>query len=759
MLSKWRWIIFSVIILFPIPVIANAIAENDSKTEVSELTDNRISQLLRYTSNQFTQPEKEAESPDADITLEGYERIAENSNLALYVETESLALKIVNKETGYIWSSGLEPDREYNLNDTWRQIAQSALTIEYVDDEANVSSESVLSSETEPELTQIENGFTATIPFEQSGISIQLEVILDSTSVEVSIPQAEIMEQTNKLASVQVYPFLGAVEGTDRDGYLFIPDGSGALMRFENKQFSSVIPYQAHVYGEDEGFRRDTNTSTDEEQQEVIPEQQVTMPVYGVTHGVDENSFVTIIDEGKSFAEILAYPSGASTDFHWVTTQYNYRYRFFQPTSQSMSGYNTYQEEMNQFDVKERITFLSDEDANYVGMAKTFQRYLVDNDMLTKHEDQVDVWLEFLGSEVKSGLLWDSVHTMTEITDIPEYINQLKEQNVDNMHVAYRGWTQGGLTGTLPQKFPLENNLGSKQEFEEVHDYLDSNEISMYYYTDYTKAYEGATGFSGRTDVARKINSETITKEDEGKQYYYLSPTKSLEIAEEDQRTYQENGIDNLAVDTSSSVLFSDFNQDIGRRETIAIYQEMFTNLHSSLDTLALYQPNDYMLPLTDRYLDVPMYSSNFSFVSDTVPFLQVVLKGYIPYYAPFSNFHYNPEDEMLRMIEYGAYPSFYLTSAPSHELMYSPSRDLYTSQFDDWEGEIVEQYAAVKESLGEVEGETIEFREVHDVGIVEVGYSNGKSIIVNYTNDDVTLNYTVIEAKGFQVTDGGNSQ
>ncbi|MEQ6377849.1 DUF5696 domain-containing protein [Bacillaceae bacterium S4-13-56] len=752
MSKKRKWVVFVLIFLFPIPILANTFDE--PKQTLKETRMEQTDDLLKYNSNAYTQPENEQAKWKNDASLEGYTKVSESSDLSLYVDKVSLGLKIVNKATGYIWSSGLEQNKEYKLNDSWINMANSAVTIEYINPDGKLSSESLLTDQSDVSFKQTDEGFSATITLKQSGITVPLDVTLEGKSLNIEVPEEGIVEQENKLATMKLYPFLGAVEGTDHDGYLFIPDGSGALIRFVEKQPASTTPFRASVYGKDEGF---TRSSTGEKSIKVNPVQQVRMPVYGVTHGVDENGFVTIIDKGKNYAEVLAYPSGVSTDFYWITTQYNYRYQYYQPTSQNMSGYNVYQEERNAFDIKETVTFLEGDDANYVGMAHVYQNYLIENNMLKEKDDHVDARLEFLGGEVKDGLLWDSVYPMTQVKDLPEYVTELKEQGVDEMNVVYRGWTDGGFTGTLPQKFPLEDKLGSDEDFADVRDFFSDQGIPLYFFTDYSKAYKGASGYSGRTDIARKINAEPIVTTGEFVDYYLLSPNKSLEIAKADNPKYKENGITNLAIDSSASMLFSDFNHDIARPEAVNVYQELFATLQENVDSIALYQPNDYMLSITDRYLDIPMYASNYIFVTDTVPFVQIVLKGYIPYYSSYSNFFYNPDDEVLRMIEYGAYPSFYLTTEPSHELMYTPSRDLYTSQFSDWKSEIVDQYKAVKGTLGEVEGAHIISRHVHDTGVVEVGYSNNKSILVNYTNKAVIIQGVEVEAKGYKVIDRGN--
>ncbi|WP_078379042.1 DUF5696 domain-containing protein [Sutcliffiella halmapala] len=741
------------IALLPIHVIADSLTDRDELADI-EIESELGEETLRFDSNQFTETEK-ANKPLPEGSFDGFEKVTENAELALYVDRESLALKILNKHTGYVWNSGIDEPENYRLNNSWVEMVQSAITIEYLDRRGNPKTESILTANSTPDIKLEENGFTANIAFKNSSIDVQLTVTLEEDDVIIHVPEAGVEDGTfNKIVSMKVYPFLGAVNEADISGYLFIPDGSGALMRFEKNPFVSDTPFIGAIYGTDEGFTRNVNN----EDSFTYPTQAISVPVYGAVHGVKENGFITAIEEGQSYGTILAYPSGASTDFFWVTSEYQYRFNYYQPTSKTMGGFNVYQEEKNSFDIKQRVMFLADEEADYVGMAKRYQQLLVDNGELTKTEDSVDVRLEFLGGETKKGLFWDSVLPMTEVSQIPGYVEELQKNDVENMHVVYRGYTKGGLTGTLPQKFPLERKLGSKADYEDTMNQLEEKDIPFYFYSDFTKAYDGASGFSGSKDVAKKINAQPMTRNEYGKMSYYLSPQKSLEFAKKDSKDFIKHGISNIALDTTGYKLFSDFNRGMSssRNEMTETYKEIFQLYQDEVGGLSFYRPNNYAWEYMDRYLDMPMYSSNYMFVTDTVPFLQIVLKGYTPYYASFSNFSHNPKEEVLRMIEFGAYPSFYLTTEPAQLLLKTPSRGLYTSEFDVWKDAIAGHYQSVKEGLGQVEGMTIEDRIVHAKGVVEVLYENGVSILVNYTESPYTVKGVEVQATSFEVLEGG---
>ncbi|CAG9620787.1 DUF5696 domain-containing protein [Sutcliffiella rhizosphaerae] len=743
------------IAIIPIHALAESLTTTEELEEI-EVETELGEETLRFDSNQFTQPEKE-NKPLPEGTLEGFTLVTENDQLALYVQEESLALKIQNKETDYIWNSGLDNSENYRLNNTWTDMVQSAVTIDYLDRRGNLKTESILTEDSKPEIQMHENGFTAKIKFKTASIDVELSVTLEEDNIIIDVPSGGVEDGTyNKIVSMKVYPFLGAAHMDDISGYLFIPDGSGALMRFERSAYRSDTPFIGAIYGEDEGFSRPKSS----EDEFTFPAQAISVPVYGAVHGVKQNAFLTSIEEGQSYGQVLAYPSGASTDFFWVTSEYQYRFNYFQPTSKSMGGFNVYQPEKNDFNIKQKVMFLQGEEADYVGMANRYQQHLEAQQILEKNnQDVMDIRLEFLGGETKKGLIWNSVLPMTPLQDIPEFVDELQQNNVDNMHIVYRGWTKGGLTGTLPQKFPIERKLGGKGDLEDTIALLSEKNIPFYLHSDFTTAFDGASGFSGSKDVAKKINSQPITKNQFGYGSNYLSPKKSLEMAKKDLVDFLDHGVTNIALETTGNKLFSDFNRGLSssREEMINIYQELFTLYQEGESELSFYRPNNYAWEYMERYLDMPMYSSNYMFVTDTVPFLQIVLKGYVPFYANFSNFSHNPKEEVLRMIEFGAYPSFYLTSESAQLLMKTPSRGLYTSEFDIWKEEVINQYTMVKESLGTVENASISDRVVHQPGVSEVVYDNGVTIIVNYTDADVTINGQTIEATSFEVSERGN--
>lgn len=713
-----------------------------------------------YSSNDFTQMEVgSADIKSANSSLIDYEKVADTEKLQLYVNPKTLAIKVKNKQTGYIWSSTLDNMSNHNLNDTWQDFVDSALTIQYLNAQGKLRTESIISNSSKITFTKEQAGFSANITFKKAKIKMTISVELKDHDITINMPDKKIVEPGKvKLVSANVYPFLGAVKKAEVPGYMFIPDGSGALIRFNNHSPNMESAYSAAVYGDDKGIFVEKAAS------ETNKSYRASIPVFGMVHGENQNAMLGILAEGEHYARIEAYKAGLATEFNWVTAKFTYRNTYKQPTSKNEKNGKSielYEETRSSFNIKLKFTFLEKENANYVGMAKSYQQHLEGIGVLQKSAGKSPlVRLEFLGGEKKAGSLWDSVVAMTPITSLPNYVNRLSEQDISDFFIIYKGWNDNGLTGSFPDKFPVERKLGTKQDVKATVKKLNSNGIPIYFYTDYVKAYKQASSLFGGSKIAKQVNTKLIVDEENKQEHYLLHPQKAKELAVEDKEKYKSYHMYYLAIDSTGHELYSAFNdgQVSSRKETEQYFVDLLGLLNEGeAAKTALYEPNPYAWKMTDKYLDIPMHSSRFLYATDTVPFLQIVLKGYIDYYAPFSNFTPNQKENLLRLIEYGAYPSFLLTQSPSYQLAKTPSRNIYTSEYNTWENHIIHYYKIMCDSLLFVKDETIDNRQVLADGVVKVTYSNNTSFFINYTNAAFTDNNITVPAKDYVVVKGAD--
>ena len=99
------------------------------------------------------------------------------------------------------------------------------------------------------EQDHLENGFEAAN--EKPWFNITVSYYLDGDSFVVEMDPGAVEYDTDKyyLVDIDLLEYFGAA-GPEDTGYLFVPDGSGALIRFNNGKVNAPA-YIGYVYGED----------------------------------------------------------------------------------------------------------------------------------------------------------------------------------------------------------------------------------------------------------------------------------------------------------------------------------------------------------------------------------------------------------------------------------------------------------------------------------------------------------------------------
>lgn len=723
-----------------------------------------------FSSNQFTLPDTSNWNPGPQVVPHGYSRVAQSNALVLYVNPATLNILVLNRKTGYIWGSvpAQQELKQEQLNSDWKSAVDSPVMVNYFDASANSNMGSFQSlGGTVDQFIHLPNGFSSRINLTTMQVRFTLTVQLLGNELLVSIPSESFQEQgTNKIQSIQLYPFLGAVHEGDIPGYMFIPDGSGALMRFSNVVGQYGEPFSRQIYGQDIAINSPTS--------ETAPPQRVTVPVFGVVHGVGHNGFLAIVEHGAYNANIVAYPSGVSTNLNWVSAQFILRYPYFQPTSQNMGGFNTFQKQRVLQDMQIRYVFLSGKEASYVGMAKAYRQYLVArgelHDNIPKRSN-VPLRLDILGAEMRPGLLWNGEVIMTTFAQTGKMVDDLLRSGIHNPEVVYKGWSAGGLTGTNPRIFPVSAALGGATGLRALAQNFDVRHIPLYLYENFTDGFRNTSTFQSQTDAVRNITDQLVKRQAvlplPGLQSdifsslfsFYISPSVAVRMAQVDALKLKELGITGVAVDRTGYKLYSDFSKlETSTRQHSALdYGTMAKYLNRVVGHTVFYMPNAYLLKYSQQIFDIPMSSSQYMYETDSVPFLQIVLHGYKDYFAPLSNFDANPRQELLRMIDYGAYPSFYLTQQASWELKDTPSRNIYTSRYADWKTEIVSEYHQVNQALKLVQNATLVNRTlINRGGVVADAYSNGVTILVNYGTVPEKIGNITLKNQSFSIVRGG---
>lgn len=739
-----------------------------------------------------TKTETQAKTTEVKSTTKSNGKLPDETQFQSIVENEQLLLKadkasghftVTSKKTGEVWRSFPNPkDWQDKLNtDAWKVHLASPFMFRYV--EFNLRKD--LLKETnfyaqKGEVSQFEvtdQGFKIRYDMPDLGFIIPVEVKLGEDFVETKIladglvdekiyPKVEPASTDGKekpkkdpmarLASIRLFPFLGAQTSDDEDGFLYIPDGPGALIDFRERRPGTQNLYSERVYGDDWAYSN-RNTMSDR-----IP---ITMPVFGIKS--NKQGILGVITEGEEYANVVAAPSGSFSQFNWVAPEYQYRFKFFQPTdTKKRNGYLTYSKEITKSDRATRYYLIDeqDEEISYVTLAERYRELLMKEHAIKPLEgdqSKLRLQLHLLGGDTEDGFLWDSYLPLTTTKEAESIVQELSALGVNHMDITYRGWQNDGFS-KFGGDLPVSKKLGGNQGMKQFTDFAHSKGYSVYLdASSYTYNRGGKDGFRRNRDGLRDLASSVIELMNwNSRTKTFVSPQFMQRVIEGDFQEAKSLGIDGYMYGEGiGSFLNTDFNENYPttRNQSKEIQSQLFEKTKETFGSVKTISGNAYTLPYIN-HMDIMASSSSYDlFVDRVVPFAQIALHGLKTYSFDYANLSDDYVDNFLKGIEYGAVPSFIVTSAPSQELLKSLTLEqFYSTNYKDWLKEIVSQYQKYEEALGDVQNEFITGHREIVSGVFETTYSNGKQVIVNYNDKEVRVGNIVVKAKDFIVSKGG---
>lgn len=665
----------------------------------------------------------------------------ETDHGVMSVDLASLAFQIENNR-GYIWSSTIDYNREGFAN-TFKNRARSALIIESFNTNNNnfaITEENLFEPGTEIEVTEIENGFHAEIVFGRTKTEVGLYVTLNDGVLNVYLPQDEIIEgDVFKLSTIKVYPYFGAVIETETPGYIFLPDGVGALYDYKASDPSIGSNYQKEFYGRNMSFNLETDLSNFQN-----IGKSIYAPVYGFVHGINQQAVFAHVNEGAAYGRLNLYFPSRNRGVTTVFSEYVYRRTYSQPIDRLGNVISLLQTDRHAFDVSINYHFLENNDANYVGMAKTYRDILNLNPMTSSYDD-IPIRTDIIGLEKRDGLLWPETEVMTRLSDVTRMLSDLSTSDINHTYVTLHGFTKDGVTWSPPYYEKLSSKMGSAKELSEVSD----ASTYLLFGTEYMKGSTRSRGFNQYFDLAKKISDQTYRYQSDTDIKYLLEHAKVRSLLNSSFDALSTYDIDGYAISSMGNMLYQDYQNSETLNDQIAWMKAL---LGSKDETIILYDAYDYMFDVMDAYFDMPMYSSQYVIFDDTVPFLSIALSGYMPLFAPYANFYPYARDELLRLIDFHVYPSFVLTEKSSKFLQDTSLEFIYSSSYRDLNDAVKTYYHFVNDALKHVYGESIMYREVIQNGVIKVTYSNETIIYINYLDEPYNHQGTIIQAKNYVV-------
>jgi len=744
-----KWLIVGAIAALGIAVVITIVLLNADRHTV------KAPPLKEKPAVQTTPPQGEPVQVGA-----AYTPIADNERIALAVNAAG-QLRLTDRRGRHDWFSN--PQEEALAQETvkgyWRNTLESPFVIEYLDLNG-ISTEVITANaqdlETSVSFYRLDGGVEIVFELQKVGIRFSYLVKLANDHVEITVPYDRISESgSGRVVGIWVMPLFGAMQSAANTGYMFVPDGVGALIPFDPTT-KYAYQYTSKMYGNNLTAIDYTKEKVSRYNQE-IPSDTL-YPVFGIASG--DKAFVGIIDEGEYTSRILATPGGMYTTFNWVTAQFVYRQGYFKRTSLFGEGFQVFQENKLQEDRRIRYYFLDGDDANYTGMAKTYRQYLMEEKGLKQQESPsypLDLYL--MGGDRKLATLGRELVPATTFGQAEQIVQALTKAGVEALDVTLMGWEKNGYLQNTPGRFPPSKDLGGADGLAKLADRIHGLGGKLILSDNFNVAFGANSGFEPKHDAVRDLNGKVVSIELMKLSKYWIHPNLSRDMLYDSFEDYRALGVDGLYHTGLGEAVFSDEtpSQPVSRKETGAIFGAMLDETAEHLGEARVAHGNAYTLPYVDHIGSLPFDTSYDMLAIRTVPFFPIALHGLVSYSGIPLNLQNEAKVGYLKSVEYGALPSYLLTFEDPVVLKETLSRWIYSSQFEAWREQVTGQYMELKGAVAALSNQLIMNHRELSKGVFETTYEDGTRVLVNYTKklyetDGVTVepeNYAVVAKEG----------
>ena len=553
---------------------------------------------------------------------------------------------------------------------------------------------------------------------------------------------------------------------TRTGGYIFIPDGSGTLLSYYNADGTMKSGIQGgSMYGYD--YALETISATDANSETFrVPVFGLTeyyeisksvsrgtyKPVVGnkmVTESY-KRGFVAIIEEGDSFASIRANLrqmgwAGASgtTEYSTVFALFNVKQNDSVSVGSAIGGSDSATMTATN-DTKYignytiRYTMLSDPDLaeengvesyepSYIGMADAYRDFLISKgtiDELTVAETEagIPLYIHSYGAlNAQDSFLSIPVTVekpLTTFSDVITMSEDLKTEGITNVNFILEGFANGNMSKPYyPSYVKWGKTVGGTKGLKALLDYAETNGIGVYPEFDFASVYWAKTfsGFSYRKHAARAMSGRYTTKRSYDYVYQVISKFGMgnvvssgayLDLFEKFSEDYDKYEIGGISVLSLGNDLNSDFNEDysITREDSKVNTQELLGVMKDKYGKVIIQGGNSYALPYATDVLDIPLDNSRYQISSASIPFIGMVLHGYLNYTGGIINTAGDVEYEVLKSLENGAALYFLLSYQNLDELKSAYAMMLYENysvDYQTWRDDVVYYYKMLNDAIG----------------------------------------------------------
>ena len=592
---------------------------------------------------------------------------------------------------------------------------------------------------------------------EQPYFNMSIIYRLEDDELVVEVPYEKmIWKEEYPITRVKVLPYFGA-GSTDDEGYLMVPEGSGAVINFNNGK-SEQNAYYVDVYGWDLGRERDSMTD----------ENDTAFPVFGIAK--NGNSMLCILEDYAPVAIIEADVSGNGSSYNFAHASYlTMHYSSLKVSKKTDKSVIMFEQRKPSGVLKQRYRFIDSD--NYIKMAESYREYLMKKypDLLVKKtESSTPVNVTLIGAIDKDvqrfGLPVNVPWELTSYKEASEILDELKQTGYKDLYVKYRGWMNDGLRHEALTKVKPVSKLGGKKELVKLINHANELNIPLYLEgtVQTTYNYGWFDGFVINRDAVKTAGREILKLNDFTvwyapnpylDDYYLLKPQRTIE--------YMKNLTDYVKAH-NANVAFSDIGYTVAgsydpknlitRQEVMEMHQQELSRIYAEGSKIMINNGNDYAMPYADFITNMDLYGSRYGIIDYMIPFYPAAIHGLKSYSGESINLSANYKKLILKSAETGAGLSFTFIKEATSELRETYHTNLYGSDYDLWKEEAYKIYNRYESELGHVFNQYITDHKRLKDGVFVTSYEDGTNVYVNYTDYDFEQDGIRVPAQDYLV-------
>lgn len=674
----------------------------------------------------------------------GSGEVCSNDNYSLSWDDDAKSVQLTCLKTGKVWSNiSYETYQEGSTS----VYANSSMKIKVVDStlliEDTITSYAALMDGGQIIAQKLQNGIRVIYYFDIQKISIPVDYILEDNSLTVTVKTDMIREGDSGFILADFAPtaLLCSAANDNKDGYLFVPSGQGALMD------TAVTPdgarkWSGEVYGDDVSMlRTETMTNT----------VGVRLPVFGAKDG--DNAIFGIIESAAGNSAICAEAGNHKIGRSAVYPEFFVRgHDSYWQGSQiyGQSILTQYSKEMDSFTASVRYFFLNGEDADYNGMAKIYRDYLINNNKLLKSSLYNSPYaVSYIGGTTVNksvlGVPATELVALTTFNDAKESIEKLTNSVGTAPYVRLLNYGDGGLSPkTYLGGSDISSVYGKTSELSALLDLIKSKKTKLFFDFDLVYFGKSGNGINKSFDTAKtairyssvKYESSPNRIYDENSEYYVVSRGKLNKGLEKMLKKADKYDLNAVSLSTLSNSLYSDYGYENSSRTSMEKQAAGLIRNAKKEKAVASSDANAYCAGISDLIFEVSCENDASLSFSDTVPFYQMVLSGYVPMYSCSINFASNSDKTVAMAASSGIGLGFTLTGKYNSQSNDFDTYKLYATprEYNENNIETILKKDGYTDYFSKISDAALERYEILENGVSLSVFSNGVKVYTNHS-------------------------